>query len=671
MSSLVKWILGAIAALVALIIIAMLSIPLFIDPNDYKDHITRAVQEQTGRELSIPGDIQLSISPSLQAVFTLGDVNLSSGKDFQDSKFLSSELVDIKLALWPLISSRKLMINSMGLKGVDVNLIRDSSGLTNWSDLAGGGKEKQELDAPPAGTKQPTAKPAKPLPEIDIGGIEIDDINVTYTDRQAGRTIKLTNFSLNAGHIVERKPFSFDAGFSVSVDDGKNPLTATTGLSGKLTFDLVRMLFSLDQLKLKTDIAEAPVPVRLFGLEMSAEANLDTSVVTISDLLIKVDDTTITGTATISDLKKPAYMANLHIDQLNLDRYTTEKKTTAEAAAEPPAENAPSAPAAATPREQVRQGMNEEPSLIPVELLRGLTFTAEIKIDRLEAAKLVTTSILVKVTGKEGLVQLQPFTADLYQGTIAVTGDIDARPDIPEMKLTKELKGVELGPMFMAMKGKEEIKGKADIKAAITTRGLTRKELTRNANGTMNLSLTNGEIAKLKIIDTIRLAKQLYDVGSGGSLAMPSRNKSESGRPTSFADLSASGVITNGVFKNDDLVAQSELMKVTGKGTVDLNTERINYLLTIYLAKTLERDEEKDLVEMADTPIPYKVEGTFDKIEQSAALKEVLKAGAIKLLSRELDKHLGGEESTDGEKKDSSGSTEELINKGLKSLFGK
>lgn len=670
MSSLVKWILGAIAALVALIIIAMLCIPLFINPNDYKDHITRAVQEKTGRELSIPGDIQLSISPSLQAVFTLGNVNLSSGKDFQDSKFLSSELVDIKLALWPLISSRKLMINSMGLKGVEVNLVRDSSGRTNWSDLAGDGNEKQKLDAPPAGTKQPAAKPAKPLPGIDIGGIEIGDINVTYTDRQADRTIKLTNFNLNAGHIVEHKPFSFDAGFSVSVDDGKNPLTATTGLSGKLTFDLARMLFSLDQLKLKTDITEAPVPVRLLGLEMTAEANLDTSVVTISDLLIKVDDTTITGTVSISDLKKPAYMANLHIDQLNLDRYTTEKKTTAGAEAEPPAENAPSAPAAATSREQVRQGMTEEPSLIPVELLRGLTFTAEIRIDRLAAAKLVTTNILVKATGKEGLVKLQPFTADLYQGTIAVNGDIDARPDTPEMKLTKELKGVELGPMFMDMQGKEEIKGKADIKAAITTRGLTRKELTRNANGTMNLSLTNGEIAKLKIIDTIRVAKQLYE-GTSGMSPAALQSKTSSGRPTSFADLSASGIITNGVFKNDDLLARSELMKVTGKGTVDLNTERINYLLTIYLAKTLERDDEKDLVEMADTPIPYKVEGTFDKIEQSAALKEVLKAGAIKLLSRELDKQLGGKKSADEEKKDSSGSTEELINKGLKSLFGK
>lgn len=670
MNSLVKWIIGVFAALIVLVVIAMVCIPLFIDPNDYKDEITRKVQEQTGRELSIPGDIKMSISPSLKAVFTLGNVNLSSGKTFQDSKFFSSELVDIKLSLWPLISSKKIMVNSIVLKGVNINLVRNNSGGTNWSDLAGGSKETQKnKETPLAASSPPLAKPAQALPKIDIGGIKITDSNVTFIDQQAGRTIKLTNFNLNAGHIEENNPFPFDANFTISLKDGKNPLNATTGLNGKLTFDLARWLFTIDQLKLKTDITQAPIPVKLIGLEISAKADLDKSMVTVSNLLLTVDDTTIEGTAAITDLKKPSYKTVLHIDQLNLDRYKTDRKeTTAEAA--PPGESAPAATAVATPPQLKPQNRKADSQIIPADLLRGLTFDAEITIDKLIAAKLVTTNILVKATGKEGLIQLQPFSAELYQGTVTVNGDIDARPDIPTMKLTKAVRGVELGPLFMDMKGKEEIKGKADIKAVITTRGLTQKELIRNANGTMNLSLANGEIARLKIIDTIRMAKQLYEGVSGKSAATSAQNKTQSGRSTSFADLSASGIITNGIFKNDDLVAQSELMKVTGKGTLDLNTDQINYLLTIYLAKTLERDEEKDLVEMADTPIPYKVEGTFDNIKQSAVLKEVLKAGAIKLLSKELDKQLGGDESKDGAKKGESGSTEELINKGLKSLFG-
>ena len=142
MSSIIKWIIGGVAALVGLIVIAMLCIPFFIDPNDYKDKITQAVQEQTGRELSMPGDIKLSISPTLKAVFRLGNVNLSSRKDFQGTDFFSSELVEINLALWPLIRSKELQINNILLTGVNINLIRNNSGATNWEDLAGGGKAK-------------------------------------------------------------------------------------------------------------------------------------------------------------------------------------------------------------------------------------------------------------------------------------------------------------------------------------------------------------------------------------------------------------------------------------------------------------------------------------------------------------------------------------------------
>ena len=666
MSSLVKWVIIGVAAFIVLIIIATLCIPLFINPNDFKDKITQVVQEQTGRELTMPGDIKLSISPSLKAVFRLGNVNLASSQDFQGTDFFSSELVEINLALWPLISSKELQINNIGLKGVNINLIRNSSGITNWEDLAGGGKKKTtDQQAPSSTENQAATKPAKALPTIDIGEIKVADINVTFTDQQEKRTVKLSDFNLNVGHIIEGNPFPFDANFSVSMDDGKKPLTATTGLSGNLTFDLAKLVFLIDQLKLKTDISGAPVPVKLFGLEMTAKADLGKSLVDVSSLQINIDDTTITGTASITDLQKPSYKAAFHIDQLNLDKYKTEKKSKPEADSNAPEKTDP-------PATKQQQSGEEDPVIIPVDLLRGLTFDAEIKIDKLIAAKLITTDILVKASGKEGLIQLQPFSANLYKGTITVNGDIDARPDVTEMKLTKVLKGVELGPMFMDMTGKEDVKGTADIKAKITTMGLTKKELTRNANGTMNMSLANGEIAKLKIIDTIRVAKQLYEGGSNNSSTTTANRKFQSGQPTSFANLSASGVITNGVLKNDDLLAESELMKVTGKGTVNLNTEQINYLLTIYLAKTLERDEEKDLVEMSDTPIPYKVTGTFDKIEQSAALQEMVKAGAVKLLSKELEKQFGGEDSTNGEKKDkdSSGGTEDLINKGLKSLFG-
>jgi AsmA protein len=312
--------------------------------------------------------------------------------------------------------------------------------------------------------------------------------------------------------------------------------------------------------------------------------------------------------------------------------------------------------------------------IIPSGQLKGLTFNAKIEIGALKAAKLNITNIQLNASGKDGLIKLDPFAADLYQGELRVTGDINTRQEIPKMHIVKDLQGVQLGPMLIDMTGKEEIKGRADIHVDVTTSGMTKNELTRNANGKMRISLTDGEIAKLKIIDTIRIAKTLLgsnkkeeqgDPGRG-----PSKTSSSSGRSTAFAGLSATGVITNGVFVNNDLLAESELMKVEGKGTVNMVTEQIDYLLTIYLAQYLERDQESGMVELADTPIPYRVKGTFDKIEQSAALEKLLINEGQKFLIKELGKQLGGDTPQDGEKQESSNSTEDLINKGLKSLFG-
>ena len=138
MSKIMKWTIGVIGILIALIVIISLSLPLFINPNDYKETIAKKVREQTGRELTIPGDIQLDVSLiGLKTVFSLGEVNLSSSSQFQGTDFFSSKLAEINLALWPLITKRELKVNKIILEGVNINLVKNKDGVGSWDDLAG------------------------------------------------------------------------------------------------------------------------------------------------------------------------------------------------------------------------------------------------------------------------------------------------------------------------------------------------------------------------------------------------------------------------------------------------------------------------------------------------------------------------------------------------------
>ncbi len=758
MNKTAKWIIGIFGLVIGLVVIISLALPLFINPNDYKDTLARKVQEQTGRRLSMPGDMTLDFSIfGLKTVFSMGDVALSSGPAFPDTQLFSSRQVKVNLALWPLITSRELQIKTVELKGVTLNLIRDKNGKTNWDmGTAKAGKPAEQKPASPEQQPVPAQKKDQKGLALDIGGIRIQDINLSFEDRQAGKTVRLSNFNMDIGHVREGKPFPLQSTFELFLDDGKQaPLSARADISTTLTLFLARQNFSVRNLVFKGSLSGGPIPVPELKIELDADIDLDLpaekveirkltfrqgelqvttmlslagfsgpdikgdvtvpkfsprsfaegfgvalpledpraltglsadisfayspSGLTVSRLRLGLDDSTIQGTAQATGLKDaPVYDLVLRVDQFDLDRYKMKKAAQSGEAAAP--ENHPAQPAGAR-GVATAEGAEEDSPIIPVDLLRSLTFNVDIQVDRLKAARLNITDIELKATGDQGLVRLQPFAAALYDGTIRVTGDIDARPEVPTMKLTKVLKGVELGPLFTDMTGKPEVKGKANINVSVTTSGLTKKELTENANGTMNLDLANCEIAKLKIIDTIRAAKAVYetfqnkDKGSGATQDQRKKKKKTTvptGRPTAFAGLTATGRIVNGVFINNDLLAQSELMKVTGKGTVDLNTEQVDYLLTVYLAKYLERDEESGMVELSDTPIPYRVKGTFDELKQSAALDELLKAEARKALFGELGKRLSDDKAKDGKQgtKKDSGSTEDLINKGLKSLFG-
>jgi AsmA protein len=735
-----KWIVGTVVVLVGLLLLLTLSLPFLIDPNSYKEIIARKVQEQTGRQVSIPGDIALKISPlGLKTVFRLGEVRLSSTPNFPETELLTSRLVEIQLALWPLIRSKELQMSTLRLEGVSLNLVRNEDGASNWSDGTAVAKGKPEAQA-----QQPGAKPASPLAAIDIGGVVIKDLNLSYVDRQAGKSTKLNDFNLTAGRIQPGNPIPMESNFALLLDSGgKQPLTARINAKASLTFVPDQDKISVQGFSGNAQIAGGGLPVPELGLalttdldldlrqekvdikklnlqkdDMRAEAvlsltgwaaprvtgtlripsfspraqaaawgitlpltdqesltslaaeldfNYEPAALTVSRLQLSLDDTSVTGTAAARNLnEQPVYDLALQVNQIDLNRYATRPPATP--AAQTPAGPVPAAPAAP-------QGRGGEEPLLPMALLRGLNFNADLTVNSLKTGKIGLNNLKLKASGKGGAITIAPLTAGLYDGTITVNSEIDARTDIPRIHLTKNTKGIQLGPLFRDLSGKEEITGRADINADLTTRGLTQSELTRNSNGTLNLAVADGEIAKLQIIDTIRTARTLLGAATGRSTAgsgtaSTAQAPAGAGQPTTFARLTASGVLTNGVFRNEDLQAQSELMRVNGEGTVDLVSEQIDYLLTIFLAKTIDRNEQTGLVDLAETPIPYRVKGTFDHIEQSAALEEIAKSQAKKVLVKELEKRLGGEKPA-GTQQQEKGGTEDLIQKGLKGLFGK
>ncbi|MDQ7017292.1 MAG: AsmA family protein, partial [Gammaproteobacteria bacterium] len=99
-----KWVLLSLFSLLLLVFILSGVMLYTLDPNEHKTLISEQVEEQTGRNLSIKGNIQLSLFPWLG--FELGETSLSNAAGFGNVPFVKLRGAQLKLALLPLLKQQ-------------------------------------------------------------------------------------------------------------------------------------------------------------------------------------------------------------------------------------------------------------------------------------------------------------------------------------------------------------------------------------------------------------------------------------------------------------------------------------------------------------------------------------------------------------------------------------
>ncbi|HSG65084.1 MAG TPA: AsmA family protein, partial [Gammaproteobacteria bacterium] len=141
-----------LAAVVALLIVGLALLVLLFDPNDYKDDLARVVEKETGRQLTLEGDLSLSVFPWI--AIELGRASLGDAPGFGDEPFVAIERARLGVRLIPLLSGR-VEVGDLLLDQPRLKLVTDARGRNNWDDLAG---ERPAQEEPPA-TAEPAVTP--------------------------------------------------------------------------------------------------------------------------------------------------------------------------------------------------------------------------------------------------------------------------------------------------------------------------------------------------------------------------------------------------------------------------------------------------------------------------------------------------------------------------------
>ena len=643
-----------------------------IDLNNYRSNIEQLVEENTGRHLTVKGDLEKSFFPWLGV--NIGAVALSNASGFKPAEFASVNKVEIKIDTISLLTL-KPKISRVIIKGLNLKLAKDKQGKTNWEDLS----KKTPADglqdkAPPTpGIEKEKAitdsAGRDPLALINIAGLTIEDANVNWVDDQAGASYAVKHVNLSVSEIALNKPISLDMDFELASNQpkvnakvmlstnkldwdlknqryGVTPLIININangdglpvspLSAKLQLvvaaDLKQQTLHVEEMKLDTlgvslqakasvsQLMEAPqyqstVEVAtlnprelmkklsielpptadknvLSALSLKTNVKGDTQQVKVSGLTVMLDDTTISADAGVKNFSKPVITASLSLDRMDLDRYLPpvvdepEKKT-----------KAPEKVASAA----------QQPLPIPVELIRSLDVDASVKAGKLVLRKLDIDDVAIKAQVKNSVATLSPVSLKVSGGSVQSDVLLDVKTSDPRYTVKQSIKQVQAAPLVTAVAGEEYVSGTLDLMATVNSQGMMLDQIKKNLNGSLSFKFENGAVKGVNLGEMVRKAKAKLD--------KEEYVESKEPRQTDFAQLSGTATIKNGVVLNNDLSAKSPLVRVEGKGQVNLVVENLDYLVTTYIVDTSKGQGGKSIEELKGIPIPIHLTGSFDNIQ--------------------------------------------------------
>lgn len=184
MKSWLKSTLGSLISLLVIILIAIAVIILTFNPNHYKAEISQWVHTQTGRVLTLDGDIHVSLLPlSLE----LNQVRLHNPTGFKTTEFINIEHAKLRITWSPLLK-QKIEVDAMQLNGVQLILMRQADAKVNWKNL---------LPSTSTRTQTPphSVTPQNLLKSLQVKQISVSDSQIIWEDQVAKTRYSLVNLN--------------------------------------------------------------------------------------------------------------------------------------------------------------------------------------------------------------------------------------------------------------------------------------------------------------------------------------------------------------------------------------------------------------------------------------------------------------------------------------------
>jgi AsmA protein len=586
----------------------------------YRDDVTHQSYNVSDFDLKTgalkPGkafDVEVSIKAVLAAQKLNTSVKLSAHVD-PDLKTQDLKLDDLKLEVSAKNADEQADIKlSGGLKGNLNTLLFETSGLKinasgKNATLDGKADIKADVKA-----------------DIKAKRYEIAGLNLDATASGKALPGGSQNVTLTGDVMVDQTTGKGEARGMVLKASGLQAATtlAISGLNGgtpQYSGPLTVSPFNARDLlaKFSAKPLDTSDPKALTEVSFKSQIDGNSKSVKLDQLLLKLDQTTLSGSINVRDFATSALSFALKADALDADRYLAPRALVTDAKADAKPEKAAKADKAT----------DVNATEIPVEALSKLDVDGTLDVGKLTLHGLKLADVRLSLSGPKGATKIAALNGKLYGGSFSSTTRI-VPGSRPGYAFKTSLQTLQLGPFLKDLTGNEKVDGIGTIDLDLTSAGKNVGDVRRSLNGTVALNFKNGAVKGFNLGEMIRHGQALLR----GQTYTPSTEAPQ----TDFASIDFTGQIVNGILKSDNLDARNPLLRVSGAGQVDLIAEAFDYTAKPTIVESSKGQGGRGLEELGGLTVPVHLTGTFDKPKYKVEIADAVRAHAKEEIKQQFN----------------------------------
>ncbi len=603
-----KLLIGVLVVLL-LIVVVLAAAPFFIPVETYKEQITARARDATGRELTIGGELSLSLLPRFE--LRAEDVAFANPPGASQADMATLKELVLRLQILPLLAL-DVKVDSFVLVEPRIHLEIDKAGRPNWQfDAAPAAKAAAKADEP-----KDDARKSLGLTDLSLGDVRLENGLITYRDARSGQAMEVSAIDMTVSLPDLASPVAANGslvwnGEQVTLSvEGDNPHRLMAGeatpvvlsvnsnaidlsFTGRVTLAKTAALegkAGLNVPSIRALAAWTGNPIEATGtglgpLKIEGEIRGTGQKIAFADARIALDDMMATGDLTVdASHAKPQVKGRLDIDLLDLNPYlptSSEEK-------------------AARKDEKAKKVGPGDWSNEPIDLsgLQAANVDFDLTVGGIRIQDIKVGRSALGISLKDGLMVADLKELKLYEGEGSGKLTLDGRGKVPAVQKSFTMAGMSAKPLLSDAAKFDRLEGTGQLEFSISTRGGSERAMVEALNGRGAVKFVDGSIKGINLAAMVRNVKAAFAPGGAGGA-----------QKTDFAELSGTFRIDKGILTNSDLKLLNPLLRLSGAGTSDLPKRTVDYRVEPKLVGTLEG--QGGAVEAKGIAVPVIIEGPW------------------------------------------------------------